>query len=219
MLLVFELRKGCKEDLHSKHLILLSATPEQLGLEGHFGRLKLLDPNKFSDLELIFKDLKLPEIAPSGKATGKKFNLANMANKNRASSLEQWLVSGQGQRWMTDRGAGAATTLPGGKKPVGKGFEGHELAKLTGMDKYFELLAKNLGRDKGLIAAKPLRQFLDRVSGKTGGSARPGGTTAKQMRAEIAAKLVAEAAKAAEEAKEKQPEHQLKNQKPQKPKK
>ncbi|BCE01621.1 helicase-related protein [Marinicellulosiphila megalodicopiae] len=35
----------------AKHLILLSATPEQLGIEGHFGRLKLLDPNKFSSLE------------------------------------------------------------------------------------------------------------------------------------------------------------------------
>ncbi|MCJ8314475.1 MAG: DEAD/DEAH box helicase family protein [Saccharospirillaceae bacterium] len=39
----------------AKHLILLSATPEQLGLEGHFGRLKLLDPNKFSDLDAYLK--------------------------------------------------------------------------------------------------------------------------------------------------------------------
>ncbi len=32
-------------------LILLSATPEILGVEGHFSRLKLLDKDKFSDLE------------------------------------------------------------------------------------------------------------------------------------------------------------------------
>ena len=35
----------------AQHLILLSATPEQLGLEGHFGRLRLLDPVKFNDLQ------------------------------------------------------------------------------------------------------------------------------------------------------------------------
>lgn len=33
----------------SKGLLLLTATPEQLGLEGHFARLKLLDPNRFFD--------------------------------------------------------------------------------------------------------------------------------------------------------------------------
>lgn len=33
------------------HLILLSATPEQLGVESHFARLRLLDPAKFTSLE------------------------------------------------------------------------------------------------------------------------------------------------------------------------
>lgn len=32
-------------------LLLLTATPEQLGLEGHFARLRLLDPNRYSSLE------------------------------------------------------------------------------------------------------------------------------------------------------------------------
>ncbi len=35
-------------------LLLLTATPEQLGVESHFARLKLLDPDRFYDLE-IFK--------------------------------------------------------------------------------------------------------------------------------------------------------------------
>lgn len=35
----------------STHMILLTATPEQLGIESHFARLKLLDPAKFSDIE------------------------------------------------------------------------------------------------------------------------------------------------------------------------
>ncbi len=33
------------------HLVLLTATPEQLGVKSHFARLKLLDPAKFTDIE------------------------------------------------------------------------------------------------------------------------------------------------------------------------
>ncbi|WP_019606357.1 helicase-related protein [Teredinibacter turnerae] len=37
----------------SDHLVLLTATPEQLGAESHFARLQLLDPAKFSSLEKL----------------------------------------------------------------------------------------------------------------------------------------------------------------------
>ncbi|MBC8210465.1 MAG: RNA polymerase-associated protein RapA [Gammaproteobacteria bacterium] len=42
----------CIEQLASviKAVLLLTATPEQLGKESHFARLRLLDPNRFSDL-------------------------------------------------------------------------------------------------------------------------------------------------------------------------
>jgi ATP-dependent helicase HepA len=36
---------------HTTHLLLLSATPERLGLESHFSRLQLLDKNKFFDFD------------------------------------------------------------------------------------------------------------------------------------------------------------------------
>lgn len=36
-------------------LLLLTATPEQLGIESHFARLRLLDPDKFYDLEEFIK--------------------------------------------------------------------------------------------------------------------------------------------------------------------
>lgn len=36
---------------NTQSLLLLSATPEQLGVESHFARLRLLDPERFSDLE------------------------------------------------------------------------------------------------------------------------------------------------------------------------
>jgi ATP-dependent helicase HepA len=35
----------------SRGLLLLTATPTQLGLEGHFARLRLLDPHRYSDLD------------------------------------------------------------------------------------------------------------------------------------------------------------------------
>ncbi len=42
----------CIEQLAAKNsgLLLLTATPEQAGIEGHFARLKLLDPDRFYDL-------------------------------------------------------------------------------------------------------------------------------------------------------------------------
>ncbi len=37
-------------------LLLLTATPEQLGREGHFARLRLLDPDRFSDLDEFIEE-------------------------------------------------------------------------------------------------------------------------------------------------------------------
>ncbi|MEM9016116.1 MAG: SNF2-related protein, partial [Verrucomicrobiota bacterium] len=42
----------------SAGLLLLTATPEQLGREGHFARLRLLDPARFSDLEEFIHESK-----------------------------------------------------------------------------------------------------------------------------------------------------------------
>ena len=36
---------------HTKGVLLLTATPEQLGKESHFARLRLLDPNRFPDFQ------------------------------------------------------------------------------------------------------------------------------------------------------------------------
>ncbi len=41
----------------SPGLLLLTATPTQLGLEGHFARLRLLDPNRYSDLEAFKSEM------------------------------------------------------------------------------------------------------------------------------------------------------------------
>ena len=42
----------------SAGLLLLTATPEQLGVEGHFARLRLLDPNRYSDLGVFQSEAK-----------------------------------------------------------------------------------------------------------------------------------------------------------------
>ncbi len=49
---------ACIETLAIKipGLLLLTATPEQLGVEGHFARLRLLDPDRFYDLKAYIKE-------------------------------------------------------------------------------------------------------------------------------------------------------------------
>jgi ATP-dependent helicase HepA len=37
-------------------LLLLTATPQQLGMEGHFARLRLLDPHRYADLKTFIKE-------------------------------------------------------------------------------------------------------------------------------------------------------------------
>ena len=51
---------ACIETLAAKipSLLLLTATPEQLGIEGHFARLRLLDPDRFYNLEEYIKEEK-----------------------------------------------------------------------------------------------------------------------------------------------------------------
>ncbi|OGT88473.1 MAG: RNA polymerase-binding ATPase [Gammaproteobacteria bacterium RIFOXYD12_FULL_61_37] len=41
---------------HAKGVLLLTATPEQLGRSGHFGRLRLLDPARFHDYEAFLQE-------------------------------------------------------------------------------------------------------------------------------------------------------------------
>jgi ATP-dependent helicase HepA len=42
----------------TRSVLLLTATPEQLGKESHFARLRLLDPNRFTDLEQFIEEEK-----------------------------------------------------------------------------------------------------------------------------------------------------------------
>lgn len=51
----YELVEALAEDAGS--VLLLTATPEQLGKAGHFGRLRLLDPERYSDLAAYLEEM------------------------------------------------------------------------------------------------------------------------------------------------------------------
>ena len=51
---------------HTPGVLLLTATPEQLGKQGHFARLRLLDPDRFHDLKVFEEDEK--NFAPIAEA-------------------------------------------------------------------------------------------------------------------------------------------------------
>ena len=61
-------------------LLLLTATPQQLGPEGHFARLRLLDPDRYSSLDAFFAEAK--EYAPIAQIAGK------LADKKKLTSKE-----------------------------------------------------------------------------------------------------------------------------------
>jgi len=72
----------------AKGLLLLTATPEQLGLEGHFARLRLLDPARFSELDEFVRESEhyraISEIADR-LGEGKKLRKVDL------KALSRWL--------------------------------------------------------------------------------------------------------------------------------
>jgi ATP-dependent helicase HepA len=72
-------------------VILLSATPEQLGIEGHFARLRLLDPDRYYDLDSFIREQKF--YAAAGKivdklSSGKPLSEDEMQIAGRVSSAD-----------------------------------------------------------------------------------------------------------------------------------
>ena len=78
---------------HTKGVLLLTATPEQLGKESHFARLRLLDPNRFPSFELFIEEEK--HYRPIAEAVEELLSTLN-ANKDISaktlSTLKEVLV-------------------------------------------------------------------------------------------------------------------------------
>ncbi len=87
------------ESLASKTpgLLLLTATPEQLGKESHFARLRLLDPNRFGDLDSFLQDESsytrlaglVEVLQQEGRLQDKQWQM-----------LQETLVEGDNQQWL-----------------------------------------------------------------------------------------------------------------------
>lgn len=83
---------------HSAGLLLLTATPEQLGRQGHFARLRLLDPARFSDLDEFIKESEhyhevsdLADLLRGDKKLTKKAlkQVGDLLGKEKAEDLEK----------------------------------------------------------------------------------------------------------------------------------
>jgi ATP-dependent helicase HepA len=78
-------------------LLLLTATPQQLGMEGHFARLRLLDPDRFGDLNVFLKESDQYENVAkviNSLLEGKKPSDASLFNGPRAKAHYEAFVAG-----------------------------------------------------------------------------------------------------------------------------
>lgn len=78
-------------------LLLLTATPQQLGMEGHFARLRLLDPDRFGDLNVFLKESDQYESVAkviNSLLEGKKPSDASLFNGPRAKVHYEAFVAG-----------------------------------------------------------------------------------------------------------------------------
>lgn len=79
----------------TRGLLLLTATPEQLGLEGHFGRLRLVDPQRFSSWEKFQKEHgKYLEIVRLAEAVAGEGKVPAAVQKELAKLLKGKLAPG-----------------------------------------------------------------------------------------------------------------------------
>lgn len=89
----YELLENLCERIPS--VLLLTATPEQLGMEGHFDRLQLLDPDRYSDFQ-AFKE----EVASyQSVAVAAREVLAGKISDESKASLHQWVGEDLVNHW------------------------------------------------------------------------------------------------------------------------
>lgn len=111
--------------LNAPGLILLTATPEQLGKESHFARLRLLDPDRFYSFQQFLQEesrfepvAQLANLLISGKALSADDleRLKSLLKQENVDGLLQQLLAGQSEsgtdgKWRSDSGQQAREEL------------------------------------------------------------------------------------------------------------
>lgn len=82
---------------HSRGLLLLTATPEQLGIEGHFARLQLLDPDRYPDFAR-YQEEESSYVGVNQLVTA--LQSRNNLNTEDEQQLQSWLGEHQWQHYQ-----------------------------------------------------------------------------------------------------------------------
>ncbi len=170
----------------SKGLLLLTATPEQLGKESHFARLRLLDPQRFHDFDAFINDeSEYQETASTIEAilddkpldNGQLNMLAQMLNDN--SLVKNKIIDPEKKQSIIDQlldRHGTGRVLFRNTRHTIKGFPSRKaiLTPLATPEQYCEVneLATHMeiNEPELLIAPERLHQVVSNIKSELGGN-------------------------------------------------
>ncbi|MBJ7394886.1 MAG: DEAD/DEAH box helicase family protein [Akkermansiaceae bacterium] len=169
----YEVVRSLAESTES--LLLLTATPQQLGPEGHFARLKLLDPDRYSDLEQYREETLHYEVVAdvveslaAGDAVDERLKKFVVGRQQLEARVVDLIAEKPYARDMliTDLldGFGLGRVMFRNTRTKLGGFPLREprIAKVSDKMKWLIELLKKLGEDKVLVITKT-RAFAESV--------------------------------------------------------
>ena len=169
----YEVVRSLAESTES--LLLLTATPQQLGPEGHFARLKLLDPDRYSDLEQYREETlhyevvaDMVESLAAGDAVDERLKKFVVGRQRLEGRVEDLIAEKPCARDMliTDLldGFGLGRVMFRNTRTKLGGFPLREprIVKVSDKLKWLVELLKKLGEDKVLVITKT-RDFAESV--------------------------------------------------------
>ena len=169
----YEVVRSLAESTES--LLLLTATPQQLGPEGHFARLKLLDPDRYSDLEQYREETLHYEVVAdvveslaAGDAVDERLKKFVVGRQRLEGRVEDLIAEKPCARDMliTDLldGFGLGRVMFRNTRTKLGGFPLREprIVKVSDKMKWLVELLKKLGEDKVLVITKT-RDFAESV--------------------------------------------------------
>ncbi len=169
----YEVVRSLAESTES--LLLLTATPQQLGPEGHFARLKLLDPDRYSDLEQYREETLHYEVVAdvveslaAGDAVDERLKKFVVGRQRLEGRVDDLIAEKPYARDMliTDLldGFGLGRVMFRNTRTKLGGFPLREprIVKVSDKMKWLVELLKKLGEDKVLVITKT-RDFAESV--------------------------------------------------------